>query len=209
MLAALQVHRTPDGLTDAIEQELENRQEHSPNVELVGVSNEGLLVELRGLEPLTFSLRRCPLVKMKSMPRVNRLMNRQWTTRDEARGCMRGARLARRKALRGIRTMLRRRPEWPQQAQRDSCPLGHQWSSQQGRLTGTQPPPAPRQEPPLCRSSNHHVPLPLRVEGALHYPESDALQFRHEFLVPVRPEGQPLRTRKDSFVGLDLCHGDL
>ena len=53
MLAALQVHRTPDGLTDAIEQELDNRQEHSPNVELVGVSNEGLLVELRGLEPLT------------------------------------------------------------------------------------------------------------------------------------------------------------
>ena len=27
------------------------------------------------------------------MPRVNRLMNRRWTTRDEARECMRGARL--------------------------------------------------------------------------------------------------------------------
>src|SRR5215203_7401245 len=46
------------------------------------------------------------------------------------------------------------------------------------------------QEPPAMRTSNHHVPLPVRVEGALHYPESDALQFRHEFLVPVRPEGQ-------------------
>jgi hypothetical protein len=35
-----------------------------------------LLVELRGLEPLTFSLRRCPLLGMKSMTRVNQLMNR-------------------------------------------------------------------------------------------------------------------------------------
>jgi hypothetical protein len=34
------------------------------------------IVELRGLEPLTFSLRRCPLLGMKSMTRVNQLMNR-------------------------------------------------------------------------------------------------------------------------------------
>jgi hypothetical protein len=44
---------------------------------------------------VTSSLRRCPLVRMGLMPRVNRLMNRQWTTRDETRGCMWGARLRR------------------------------------------------------------------------------------------------------------------
>ena len=52
VLAALQVHRAPDGLTDAIDQELESRQEYSPDgVEHVGVSNDGLLVELRDSNP--------------------------------------------------------------------------------------------------------------------------------------------------------------
>ena len=52
LLPPLQVHRAPDGLTDAIDQELESRQEHSPDgVDHVGVSNDGLLVELRDSNP--------------------------------------------------------------------------------------------------------------------------------------------------------------
>jgi site-specific DNA recombinase len=59
VLAALQEHREPDGLAAVVDQEQQRRQDQSlDGVEHVSVSNEQLLVELRGLEPLTFSLRR-------------------------------------------------------------------------------------------------------------------------------------------------------
>jgi hypothetical protein len=55
----LQHHRRPEGLTAAVDQEQQRRQDQSlDGVDYVSVSNEQLLVELRGLEPPTFSLRR-------------------------------------------------------------------------------------------------------------------------------------------------------
>jgi site-specific DNA recombinase len=58
VLAALQEHREPNGLTEVIDLEQQRRQDQSlDGVDYVSVSNEQLLVELRGLEPLTFSLR--------------------------------------------------------------------------------------------------------------------------------------------------------
>ncbi len=60
LLAALQLHRG-DGLTDAVAQEQQRRQEQAPGgVDRVSVSNYAVVVELRGFEPLTPSMRtRC------------------------------------------------------------------------------------------------------------------------------------------------------
>ncbi len=44
---------------------------------------------------------------------------------------------------------------------------------------------------------NHHVLLDVSVERARRNLEPDTLQLRHELLVAVRPEGQPLRTGAD------------
>ncbi len=58
VLAALQDHRRPEALRAAVDQEQQRRQDQSlDGVDYVSVSNNELLVELRGLEPLTFSLR--------------------------------------------------------------------------------------------------------------------------------------------------------
>jgi hypothetical protein len=62
VLAALQEHRPSERLTEVVDQEQQRRQGLSRDgVEHVSVSNNELLVELRGLEPLTFSLRRVRL----------------------------------------------------------------------------------------------------------------------------------------------------
>jgi site-specific DNA recombinase len=62
VLAALQEHRGPDGFTTAVDQEQQRRQDQSlDGVDYVSVSNNELLVELTGLEPMTFSVRRLRL----------------------------------------------------------------------------------------------------------------------------------------------------
>jgi hypothetical protein len=60
VLAALQEHR-PECLVEAVDQEQQRRQGQAPDgVDRVSVSNYELLVELRGFEPLTPSMRtRC------------------------------------------------------------------------------------------------------------------------------------------------------
>ena len=69
--------------------------------------------------------------------------------------------------------------------------------------------PRKRTDRHLCASRDHHVLLGFRVEDARLYPQPDALQPRHEFLVAIRPEGQPLRTGIDRPVGLELCDSNL
>jgi hypothetical protein len=59
VLAALEEHRPSDGLTEAVDLEQERSQGLIDDRRGAGQwSNERLLVELRGLDPLTFSLRR-------------------------------------------------------------------------------------------------------------------------------------------------------
>ncbi len=60
VLRALQGHR-PEGLIEAVDQEQQRRQGQAPDgVDRVSVSNYELVVELRGFEPLTPSMRtRC------------------------------------------------------------------------------------------------------------------------------------------------------
>ena len=57
LLASLQAHRTPQ-LAETISQEQQRRQgENLDGAEFVGVWNVAHVVELRGIEPLTYSMR--------------------------------------------------------------------------------------------------------------------------------------------------------
>src|SRR6476620_2275799 len=63
--------------------------------------------------------------------------------------------------------------------------------------------------PELLAACDHHVSVGIGVEGGGLDLEPNALQLRHEFLVPEWPDGQPLRAGTDRPIRLDHCDGNL